>query len=248
MVECQALYDQIQEKFGYAILDHTLALNELTIEVNISSFLNICYQLRDDPKLQFEMLVDICGVDYLNYGISDWCTEDATANGFSRGVSPIEQGIGEQAVVPDDKLAQDEPNAVQPHPIKWKKPRFAVVYHFLSLTHNHRLRMRIYPPEDTLIVPSVISVWSAANWFERETFDLFGILFDGHPDLRRILTDYGFIGHPFRKDFPLIGNVEMRYSAKDRRVIYQPVSIPPRTLVPKTIRDDNRYLGEAPNA
>lgn len=247
MVECQALYDRIQEKFGYAVSDYTLAFNELTIEVNNSSFLNICHQLRDDPKLQFEMLIDVCGVDYLNYGISDWCTEDATANGFSRGVFSTEQGMGEETVF-TDTLVQDKPNAVQPPQMKWKKPRFAVVYHFLSLTHNHRLRMRVYPPEDTLIIPSVISIWNSANWFERETFDLFGILFDGHPDLRRILTDYGFIGHPFRKDFPLIGNVEMRYSAKDRRVIYQPVSIPPRTLVPKTIRDDNRYLGEAPNA
>ncbi|MEX1265641.1 MAG: NADH-quinone oxidoreductase subunit C, partial [Woeseia sp.] len=120
--------------------------------------------------------------------------------------------------------------------------RFAVVYHLLSLQKNSRLRLRVYtgasnPP----ILPSVVDVWSSANWFEREAFDLFGVLFDGHPDLRRILTDYGFIGHPFRKDFPLSGNVEVKYDAEKGRVAYQPVSIESRTLVPKVIRDDNRY-------
>ena len=117
-----------------------------------------------------------------------------------------------------------------------------LVYHLLSLKNNIRLRLRIYTGDtNPPIVKSVVEIWNSANWFEREAFDLFGILFEGHPDLRRILTDYGFIGHPFRKDFPLIGNVEVKYDADKGRVVYQPVTIEPRTLVPKVIRDDNRY-------
>jgi NADH-quinone oxidoreductase subunit C len=117
--------------------------------------------------------------------------------------------------------------------------RFAAVYHLLSITHNRRLRIRVYAPEDDLpVVPSVISVWNSADWYEREAFDLYGILFEGHPDLRRLLTDYGFVGHPFRKDFPLSGNVEVIYDAEKQRVVYQPVSIEPRVLVPKVIRAD----------
>jgi NADH-quinone oxidoreductase subunit C len=127
--------------------------------------------------------------------------------------------------------------------------RFAVVYHLLSIARNQRLRLRVYtgtanPP----VVPSVVGVWAAADWYEREAFDLFGILFDGHPDLRRLLTDYGFIGHPFRKDFPLSGNVEVQYDPGKGRVVYQPVSIEPRTLVPRVIRDDNRYAPELKDA
>jgi NADH-quinone oxidoreductase subunit C len=124
--------------------------------------------------------------------------------------------------------------------------RFAVVYHLLSIQHNMRLRLRVYAVGDLPRVDSVIGIWASANWFEREAFDLYGILFRGHPDLRRILTDYGFVGHPFRKDFPLIGQVEMRYDPEKRRVVYEPVSVEPRTLVPKVIREDNRLLrGEA---
>src|SRR5207247_2004151 len=123
----------------------------------------------------------------------------------------------------------------------WKKPRFGVVYHLLSYQHNHRVRLRAFADGEPPMVDSVIDIWESANWFEREVFDLYGILFKGHPDLRRILTDYGFVGHPFRKDFPLIGNVEMRYDATLARCVYEPVSIRPRTLVPKVIRKDNRY-------
>ena len=120
--------------------------------------------------------------------------------------------------------------------------RFAVVYHLLSIANNCRLRLRVFTGENNPpVLPSVVDVWSSANWFEREAFDLFGVLFEGHPDLRRVLTDYGFIGHPFRKDFPLIGNVEVAYDADKGRVVYKPVSIEPRTLVPRVIRDDNRY-------
>jgi NADH-quinone oxidoreductase subunit C len=168
--------------------------------------------------------MDVCGVDYLDYGFSEWATEETTLTGFSRGV-------------------ESEPKRVIP----WHKPRFAVVYHLLSVSLNHRIRLRTFPLGEPPIVNSVIEIWESANWFEREAFDLFGIMFEGHPDLRRILTDYGFIGHPFRKDFPLIGNVEPRYDAAEQRVIYEPVSILPRTLVPKVIREDNRYATPANN-
>lgn len=222
MANCQTLNNLLQEKLGGKLQSSFVSQRELTIEVAATDLLEICRLLRDDKTLHFEMLMDLCGVDYLEYGLSEWETTKATTRGFSRGV--IAEEIEEIKVRP------------------WNKPRFAVVYHLLSLKHNHRLRLRTFASEEYLIVPSVISVWSAANWYEREAFDLYGILFDGHPDLRRLLTDYGFIGHPFRKDFPLIGTVEMRYSADAKRVIYEPVSIEPRTLVPKTIPTDNRYL------
>lgn len=123
----------------------------------------------------------------------------------------------------------------------WEGPRFAVAYHLLSVKNNHRLRMKVFADDDMPVVDSVVNIWSGANWFEREAFDLFGIVFDGHPDLRRILTDYGFIGHPFRKDFPLNGHVEMRYDPEKRRVIYQPVTIEPRVNQVRVVRDDHRY-------
>jgi NADH-quinone oxidoreductase subunit C len=134
--------------------------------------------------------------------------------------------------------AEDEPADVDYRP----DGRFAVVYHLLSVTHNHRVRLKVFcADDDRPMLDSVVSIWASVGWYEREAFDLFGIVFVGNPDLRRILTDYGFIGHPFRKDFPLIGNVEMRYDPAKGRVVYEPVSIEPRTLVPKTIRKDNRY-------
>jgi len=165
------------------------------------------------------MLMDLTAVDYLHFGRDEWQTISATHSGFSRG-----------------RVAR--PNAHLPA----GEARFAIVYQLLSITHNHRLRLRVpCAAGDEPVVDSVIDVWAAANWFEREAFDLYGILFRGHPDLRRLLTDYGFIGHPFRKDFPLAGNVEVRYDADKKRVIYQPVTIEPRVLVPKVIRDDHRY-------
>jgi NADH-quinone oxidoreductase subunit C len=158
----------------------------------------------------------------------EWATESTTSTGFSRGVEP---NVGARLRFGDD-----------PDHINKDRPRFAAVYHLLSISHNHRLRVRVYCDSDAVpVVPSVLDVWPSANWFEREAFDLFGIIFDGHPDLRRILTDYGFVGHPFRKDFPLIGHVEMKYDEKQKRVIYQPVSIEPRVLVPRVIRDDGRF-------
>jgi len=192
--------------------------DELCYEVQPDKLKEVCLALRDSPELKFEVLVDVAGIDYLDYATTEWKTNSATTSGFSRGVN---RG---GTRVPHDGA------------------RFAVAYHLLSVTNNQRLRLRsrCVDAEDP-IIDSVVDIWPGANWFEREAFDLFGILFSGHPDLRRILTDYGFIGHPFRKDFPLIGNVEVRYDADKQRVVYEPVSIEPRTLVPKVIRNDNRY-------
>jgi NADH-quinone oxidoreductase subunit C len=179
-----------------------------------------CRALRDEAGWRFEQLVDLTGVDYLDYGRDEWNTDSATSGGFSRGVSRERQA----------------------RPAEAGDRRFAVVYHLLSVTHNRRLRLRCWcEPGEPPMLDSVVDVWASANWNEREAFDLFGILFRGHPDLRRILTDYGFVGHPFRKDFPLIGNVEVRYDPAKGRVVYEPVAIEPRTLVPRVIRDDNRY-------
>jgi len=189
---------------------------EASIEVDKENLLEIAVFLRDDEAFQFETLIDLCGVDYANYGISEWMTTSATGKGFDRAV--------------------DRSGQIQN--IKWEKPRFAVVYHLLSVALNHRCRMKVFLDGDPPIVESVTNIWPSANWYEREAFDLYGILFDRHPDLRRILTDYGFIGHPFRKDFPLSGTVEVRYDAAQKRVIYEPVDIEPRVLVPKVIRQE----------
>ncbi len=218
----ETLAARIEERFGEQATRVASSCGELTIEVDKDDLLTVAVALRNEPEFGFEMLMDVCGVDYLQYGEVEWTTSSATETGFSRGV--------EQTPVILDEA--DEFDA----------RRFAAVYHLLSLRHNTRLRMRVFtgtgnPP----IIRSVVDIWNSANWFEREAFDLYGILFEGHPDLRRILTDYGFIGHPFRKDFPLIGNVEVSYDADKGRVAYQPVSIEPRTLVPRVIRDDNRY-------
>ena len=126
---------------------------------------------------------------------------------------------------------------------EWQGLRFAVVYHLLSVKNNHRIRLKVFVDGEPPVVDSVVDIWNSANWYEREAFDLFGIIFEDHPDLRRILTDYGFVGHPFRKDFPLTGNVEMRYDPDKQRVVYQPVTIDPRVNQPRVIRDDNRYAG-----
>jgi len=192
--------------------------HELAYRVEPARLLEACRVLRDASELRFEMLMDVCGVDFLQFGREEWLTTGATRSGFSRA--------REINAPPDPDMPE----------------RFAVVYQLLSISHNQRLRLRVVC-SDTCepIVDSLVEIWPSANWFERETFDLFGILFRGHPDLRRILTDYGFIGHPFRKDFPLIGNVETRYDPERKRVVYEPVSIVPRVLAPKVIRHDNRY-------
>lgn len=184
--------------------------------------LETCATLRDDPDLAFAQLSDLCGVDYSEWGKSDWQTASATSTGFSRSVSD-----------------QSQYQSDAPPPVA---SRFAVVYHLLSLRHNWRLRLHCCPGGEPPSMPSVTSIWASANWYEREAFDLLGIMFEGHEDLRRILTDYGFTGHPLRKDFPLIGEVEVRYDPEEGRVINQPVTIEDRTLVPRVIRHDNRYL------
>lgn len=222
MADLQTLAAAIQERFADKISSCEIAFNQITVELPAENLTEICLKLRDEDPFNFEMLLDICGVDYLSYGISQWQTETTTATGFSRAVDVSRQ----------ERL------------VKWDKPRFAVVYHLLSYKNNHRLRLRTFPGGEPPLVDSVVDIWASANWYEREAFDLFGIVFKNHPDLRRILTDYGFVGHPFRKDFPLIGNVELRYDATLQRCVYDPVSIQPRTLVPKVIRLDNRYIKE----
>lgn len=205
------LKESVNQHFKDQLISSSTALGELTIEVEIGDLLGILKTLRDNDEFLFEQLIDVAGVDYLTYGLDEWATNEATAEGFERG-------------------RQDQPES------QWQKARYAVVYHLLSITLNQRIRVRVFVEEDSLLVPSVVGLWSGANWFEREAFDLFGILFDGHPDLRRLLTDYGFIGHPFRKDFPMIGELEMRYDEEKQQCIYEPVTIEERILVPRVIR------------
>lgn len=209
----EALMKQLGEIFEDALVACEESFGEVTIEVSKDDLLDIMKQLRDHDNLAFEQLIDLTVVDYLTYGQDEWATTEATSSGFSRG--------------------REESQAVKG---AWQRERFAVVYHLLSIAHNRRLRVKCFVKENRPTIASVIDVWASANWYEREAFDLFGILFTGHPDLRRIMTDYGFVGHPFRKDFPLIGNVELRFDARQNRCVYEPVSIEPRVLVPRVIR------------
>jgi NADH-quinone oxidoreductase subunit C len=189
----ESLASALQQVLGDKITSLTTALGEITVVVGAADYLASMQALRDHPATRFEQLIDLCGVDYSQYGDGSW-----------------------------------------------EGARFAVVSQLMSVAHNWRVRVRTFAADDAYpIVSSVCSVWPAANWYEREAFDLFGILFDGHDDLRRILTDYGFIGHPFRKDFPISGYVEMRYDPEQKRVIYQPVTIEPRENVPRVIREEN---------
>ncbi|MBX9613924.1 MAG: NADH-quinone oxidoreductase subunit C [Burkholderiales bacterium] len=192
-VEPEALKGALQARLGDKIRQIRVNLGEVTVVVAATDYLAAATLLRDAADLRFEQLIDLCGVDYSEYG-----------NGLHEG------------------------------------GRYCVVSHLLSVSLNQRVRLKVFCPDDDLpVVASLNSVWSSANWFEREAFDLYGIVFDGHNDLRRILTDYGFIGHPFRKDFPTSGHVEMRYDAEQKRVIYQPVTIEPREITPRIIREDN---------
>ena len=189
----ETLAGAVQAAGGDALRSVTTDLGEVTAVVRADGLIAFMRELRDRPELRFDMLVDVCGVDYQAYG----------------------QGA-------------------------YEGPRFAAVYHLLSLPHNRRLRVRAFAADDDFpVMPSVIDIWPCANWFEREAFDLYGIVFEGHPDLRRLLTDYGFVGHPFRKDFPISGYVEMRYDPEQGRVIYQPVTIEPREIIPRVIREEN---------
>jgi NADH-quinone oxidoreductase subunit C len=188
-----ALETALRERLESRLASLTRIRDEVTITASPADLLEVARTLRDTSDLRFEQLVDLCGMDYLQY-------RDGVRDGS----------------------------------------RFAVVYHLLSITHNRRLRLRVFAADDHFpVVDSVVEIWPSANWYEREAFDLFGIAFTGHPDLRRILTDYGFVGHPFRKDFPLSGNVEMRYDPDQQRVIYQPVTIEPREIVPRVVREEN---------
>ncbi len=230
----QTLIEKLQTRFGDVLNECKLAFREITVEVSPDRAIEVFTALRDEPDFAFEQLIDVCGVDYSAYGEVEWATSESTNKGFSRGVTERATGRGSAAI----RYAAERTGTEG-------KGCFAAVYQLLSVSLNQRVRVRVFAPDDDLpIVPSVVSLWSSANWFEREAFDLFGIVFEGHPDLRRILTDYGFIGHPFRKDFPMIGHVEMRYDPECGRVVYEPVSIEPRVLVPRVIRKDNRYLSE----
>ena len=191
--QTESLTTALQAALGDRIVSVTSALDEVTVVVRADDLLAVGALLRDGAGLKFEQLIDVCGMDYSDYGDG-----------------------------------------------AWDGARFAVVYHLLSVSLNQRVRLRVFAPDDDFpVVSSVISLWSSANWFEREAFDLYGIMFTGHPDLRRLLTDYGFVGHPFRKDFPLSGNVEMRYDPEQQRVIYQPVTIEPRVITPRIVREEN---------
>ncbi|AQV93363.1 MULTISPECIES: NADH-quinone oxidoreductase subunit C [Cupriavidus] len=193
MAKLDILKAALEKALGKRVQKLIEATGELTLIVKADDYLEAARILRDDPSLRFEQLIDLCGVDYSDYGDGAW-----------------------------DGL------------------RFAAVSQLLSITHNWRLRVRVFAPDDDFpVLPSVIDVWNGVNWFEREAFDFYGIVFDGHPDLRRILTDYGFVGHPFRKDFPVSGFVEMRYDPEQKRVIYQPVTIDPREITPRVIREEN---------
>lgn len=210
----KSLRSKIKAAFDKPTFEMSVVAGQLILTLKPGELLSVMTQLKKDKTLQFDQLVDVCGVDYLHYGLGEWETNEASADGFSRAV---------------------ERNALSD--TVHQGARFAVVYHLLSTVHNHRIRVKVMLNEAELNVASVVSIWRSANWFERETYDLYGIFFDGHPDLRRILTDYGFVGYPFRKDFPVSGHVEMRYDAALGKVVYEPVDIEPRTLVPKVIRE-----------
>ena len=200
------LKQKLSKTFGKKNVNE--AYGELTLVINSDDVLEVCQRLKDEFK--FEILIDLCGVDYLTYGESDW-NGNASSSGFGRA-----------------RQAQKSTNQ--------KDQRFGVIYHLLSVSSNQRLRVKALLSTDNLMIQSVTKIWNCADWFEREAFDLFGILFENHNDLRRILTDYGFVGHPLRKDFPMIGEVEMRYDDQLGRVVYEPVSIEPNVNVPRVIR------------
>jgi len=223
----KAISDLYGSRFGDRVTVGDTLAGITTLEVRADAWLEVCRALRDEDAFSFEQLTDLCGLDYLAYGQSEWDAEDASHEGFSRGVEAFGPGRFDW---------ENRPQAAE------APRRFAVVVHLLSFRHNRRLRLRCFAEDDGMpILPSLTEIWSSANWYEREAFDLFGIVFEGHHDLRRIMTDYGFTGHPFRKDFPLIGNVEVRYDEQKRRVVYEPVEIEPRVTVPRVLREDSRY-------
>lgn len=229
------LIEQLVARFGEAAVQVAQPRGEVTLEVATADYLAACQALRDE--FGFDTFIDLCGIDYLGHGSDEWDSVDVSSQGFSRGVEgqgPGRFNWGEQPSHESAGKAVADTRAER---------RFAAVLHLLSIRRNLRIRVRCFAPDDGLpVVASVTGLWPGANWFEREAFDLYGIIFEGHPDLRRILTDYGFVGHPFRKDFPLIGNVEVRYDEEKKRVVYEPVtSVEPRVGVARVIRDDARF-------
>lgn len=228
----QHLADSLRAEFGDKLEQVIVEYGEVTIDLAAEDLLTVAAELRDHEEFKFIQLIDLCGVDYSQFGQVEWQTDDASRSGFSRGVDTA-NSVGRLQF-------GDE---VESLTVAGK--RFASVYHLLSYSNNNRLRIRVFAQDDDFpMIPTVTEIWACADWYEREAFDLFGILYSGHPDLRRILTDYGFVGHPFRKDFPMIGNVEMRYDPEKARVVYEPVSIEPRVLVPRVKRSDHRYLSD----
>jgi len=212
------LIENINNSLKENIIDIKESFGMVTLEISNTNLLHVCKLLKEKQEFDFSQLIDLAGIDYSAYGHEEWETKKVTTAGFSRGINKNKNTYNEE------------------------KNRFAVIYHLLSINNNLRIRLKCYAEKnEPPCMPSVNNIWNSANWFEREAFDLFGIFFVGHNDLRRILTDYGFIGHPFRKDFPLIGETEVRYDFKEKRIIYDPVSINERILVPRVIRKDNRY-------
>jgi NADH-quinone oxidoreductase subunit C len=225
-----SLSDQLADCFGERISISEPGSDMVTIQVPVDDWLDVAQTLRDDARFAFAQLTDLCGVDYLGFGQVEWDTTGAMHDGYSRGVETLGAGRFDWNNRPESSEIEQ---------------RFSVVVHLLSTSNNTRLRMTTFAADEGFpVVPSLIEIWNSVNWYERETFDLFGIIFEGHPDLRRILTDYGFTGHPFRKDFPLIGNVTVRYDEEKGRVVYEPVEIEPRVLVPRVIRNDSRYKAD----
>jgi len=228
----QQLADSLRDHFGDRLVSVNLEYKEITAVVTVENYVDVATELRDNPDFDFKQLVDLSGVDYSQFGQAEWQTDDASRSGFSRGVD---------AATSTGRLQFGD----ELESLSEVGSRFAVSCHFLSYSNNSRLRLKLFAPDDNFpVVPTITEVWNVADWYEREAFDLFGILFSGHPDLRRILTDYGFVGHPFRKDFPLVGHVEMRYDPEKERVVYEPVTIEARVLVPKVIRQDHRYIAD----
>ncbi|HET8898933.1 MAG TPA: NADH-quinone oxidoreductase subunit C [Rhodanobacteraceae bacterium] len=217
--------DRLKARFGDAVSSIAVEHGRAVLEVPAAHWLAVATALRDEDEFHFEQAMNLSGIDYLGYGEAEWSTNASSWNGFSRGATGLGPGRFDWVQRPVDVH---------------QKERFAVVVQLLSVKHNRRIVLRCLCADDNLPrLPSLTGVWPGLNWFEREAFDLYGILFEGHPDLRRILTDYGFVGHPFRKDFPLIGNVEVRYDEDQKRVIYEPVtSVVPRVGVARVIRDD----------
>ena len=232
-----SLVEALGARFGVDAVKVAQPRGEVTLDLSPDGWLSAATELRD--SFGFDTFIDLCGVDYLGYGNDEWDSTEASWHGFGRGAEGYGPGRFNWGEEPSHQASTTIGIAPDQRPTR----RFAVVLQLLSIRNNQRLTLRCFAPDDGLpVVPSVTGIWRGADWFEREAFDLYGVIFDGHPDLRRILTDYGFIGHPFRKDFPLIGNVEVHYDAERKRVVYAPVtSVSPRVGVARVIRDDSRF-------